>query len=120
MPRGVRDSSTWYRDVDPMSQVDPALVDFQIDLYWMIRAGRDPLGYLASHPGRFPMLHVKDSAGPPEHRMVDVGKGTIDFARILAAFAAAGTKHFFVEHDRPADPFASVTVAFDHLRSLRF
>jgi 2-polyprenyl-3-methyl-5-hydroxy-6-metoxy-1,4-benzoquinol methylase len=35
MPRGVRDSSTWYRDVDPMSQVDPALVDFVTE-----RAGR--------------------------------------------------------------------------------
>jgi 2-polyprenyl-3-methyl-5-hydroxy-6-metoxy-1,4-benzoquinol methylase len=35
MPRGVRDSSTWYREVDPMSQVDPALVDFVAE-----RAGR--------------------------------------------------------------------------------
>jgi 2-polyprenyl-3-methyl-5-hydroxy-6-metoxy-1,4-benzoquinol methylase len=35
MPRGVRDSSTWYRDVDPMSQVDPAVVDFVAE-----RAGR--------------------------------------------------------------------------------
>ena len=35
MPRGVRDSSTWYRDVDPMSQVDSAVVDFVAE-----RAGR--------------------------------------------------------------------------------
>jgi len=28
MPRGLRDTRTWYRGVDPMSQVDPALVGF--------------------------------------------------------------------------------------------
>ena len=101
-----------------LAETEPSLVDFQIDLYWMVRAGRDPLGYLAAHPGRFPMLHVKDSAGPPDHRMTDVGQGTIDFARILAAFAAAGTTHFFVEHDRPQDPLASATTSYSHLKSL--
>ena len=102
-----------------LQETEPSLVDFQIDVYWMIRAGRDPLAYLAAHKSRFPMLHVKDSGGPPEHRMTDVGQGTIDFPRILAAFATAGTRHFFVEHDRPDDPLASATASYAHLRSLK-
>ena len=101
-----------------LAETDPSLVDFQVDLYWMVRAGHDPLAWLAAHPGRFPMLHVKDSAGPPEHRMVDVGRGTIDFARILGAFATAGARHFFVEHDRPQDPLESATTSYAHLKSL--
>lgn len=102
-----------------LAETDPALVDFQVDLYWMVRAGHDPLAYLNAHPGRFPMVHVKDSAGPPDHRMVDVGSGAIDFTRILAAFARAGTTHFFVEHDRPADPLASVRASHAYLSTLR-
>ena len=101
-----------------LAETDPTVVDFQIDLYWMVRAGHDPLAWLAAHPDRFPMLHVKDSAGPPGHGMVDVGQGTIDFARVLGAFAAAGTKHFFVEHDRPQDPLASATRSYAHLKAL--
>ena len=102
-----------------LRETDPSLVDFQIDLYWMVRAARDPLAYLAAHPDRFPMLHVKDSAGPPEHRMLDVGQGTIDFPRLLGEFAAAGASHFFVEHDRPQDPLASAKTSYAHLRSLK-
>lgn len=85
-----------------LKETDPALVAFEMDLFWMISAGGDPLAYFARHPGRFQMLHVKDSSGPPEHRMVDVGDGTIDFNAIFARRANAGTRHFFVEHDSPS------------------
>ena len=47
------------------------------------------------------MVHVKDSAGPPDNKMVDVGKGTIDFRAIFAQSEKAGIKHYFVEHDQP-------------------
>jgi sugar phosphate isomerase/epimerase len=65
-------------------------------------------------------VHVKDSAGPPEHRMVDVGRGRIDFARIFARRERAGIRHFFVEHDEPADPFASIRASYDFLKRLDF
>lgn len=101
-----------------LGATDPALVDFEMDIYWLVRAGGDPLGYIARHPGRFRLLHLKDSSGPPEHRMVDVGAGVIDFATILAAATADGASHAFVEHDQPADPMASIRASFDHLASL--
>ncbi|HZF67535.1 MAG TPA: sugar phosphate isomerase/epimerase [Gemmatirosa sp.] len=97
---------------------DPALVDFELDLYWATFAGQDPLEWFARHPGRFAMLHLKDSAGPPDHRMTAVGAGRIDFARILARRGEAGTRHVFVEHDEPADAFASVRASHDHLARL--
>lgn len=103
-----------------LAATDPALVTFEMDLYWTVKGGRDPLAYFASHPGRFPYVHVKDSAGPPDHRMVDLGRGTIDFATIFARSAQAGIRHYFVEHDEPHDPFAFCRDGYTYMRNLQF
>lgn len=101
-----------------LAGTDPALVDFEMDIYWMVRAGGDPLDYITRHPGRFRLLHLKDSAGPPQHRMTDVGAGVIDFPRILAAARADGAVHAFVEHDEPDDPMRSISASHDYLARL--
>ncbi|HEX9704091.1 MAG TPA: sugar phosphate isomerase/epimerase [Gemmatimonadales bacterium] len=102
-----------------LAETDRQLVQLELDLYWITKGGADPFAYFAREPGRFPLVHVKDSAGPPEHRMVDVGSGTIDFRRIFAQ-RQAGIRHFFVEHDQPADPLASIRASFEHLKQLEF
>ena len=103
-----------------LAETDPALVSYEMDIYWLVKAGHDPLAYFTRFPGRFTMVHAKDSAGPPEHRMVDVGAGSIDFARILPRGIASGVRHVFVEHDQPADPMASIAASYRHLASLSF
>ncbi len=95
-------------------------VVFELDLYWVTKAGRDPLDYFARYPGRFELVHVKDSAGAPEHRMVDVGRGRIDFRAIFARQVRAGIRHYFVEHDEPADPFGFARTSYEFLRGLEF
>ena len=95
-------------------------VTFELDLYWITKAGRDPLTYFARYPGRFELVHVKDSGGPPEHRMVDVGRGTIDFRRIFARRREAGIHHVFVEHDDPPDPLGFARASYTYLRGLEF
>ena len=99
---------------------DPAHVVLELDLYWITKGGQDPLAYFARWPGRFPLVHVKDSAGPPEHRMADVGSGTIEWARIFTHRKQAGTEHFFVERDDPPDPFASIAASHAYLSDLQF
>jgi sugar phosphate isomerase/epimerase len=101
-----------------LEQTDPSLVGFEMDLYWITKAGQDPLAYFAKYPGRFPLVHVKDSAGPPAHQMTAVGQGTIDWKRIFAQRAQAGIKHYFVEHDNPTDAFASITTSYGYLSRL--
>jgi sugar phosphate isomerase/epimerase len=101
-----------------LEETDPELVTFELDVYWAFRAGRDPIALLTAHPGRFTMLHLKDSAGPPEHRMVDVGAGVIDFRTLLTTSTAQGLRHFFVEHDRPEDAIASIRSSYAYLSSL--
>jgi sugar phosphate isomerase/epimerase len=103
-----------------LESTDPRHVWFELDLYWITKGGQDPLTYFARWPGRFRMVHVKDSAGPPEHRMADVGAGTIDWGRIFKHRKEAGIEHFFVERDDPPEPFASVAASYAYLRDLRF
>jgi sugar phosphate isomerase/epimerase len=101
-----------------LAEADPGLVQLEVDLYWIAKGGHDPLGYAARYPGRIALLHLKDSTGAPDHRMVDVGRGTIDFKRVFAQRAAAGIRHWFVEHDEPSDAFASVRASFEYLSTL--
>jgi sugar phosphate isomerase/epimerase len=99
------------------SESDPSLVSFEMDLYWVVNGGGDPLAFLARYPGRYKMLHVKDSSGP-EHKMVDVGAGEIDFKTIFSR--AKGVEHYFVEHDQPADALASIAASYKYLANLEF
>jgi sugar phosphate isomerase/epimerase len=97
-----------------LANTDPALVDFEMDVYWVVRGGGDPFAYFARFPNRFTMIHAKDAAGENQ-AMVDVGAGAIDWKRILSEGARAGVKHVFVEHDRPADAFASIGNSYRYL-----
>jgi sugar phosphate isomerase/epimerase len=103
-----------------IERTDPALMVLELDLYWVTKAGADPMTYFTRHPGRIHLVHVKDSAGAPEHRMVDVGQGTIDFARLFARREQAGIRHAFVEHDNPATPLETLRVSHDYLSRLRW
>jgi sugar phosphate isomerase/epimerase len=69
-----------------LAETDPALVGMELDLYWMTRAGNDPVAWFKRHPGRFPLLHLKDMTR--DGAITDVGSGTIDFKRILATSLA--------------------------------
>ena len=100
-----------------LEHTDPALVTFEVDLFWMVDGGGDPLAYFAAYPGRFELCHVKDRTASGE--MVDVGAGVIDFPAIFARARRAGLEHYFVEHDDPKDPADSVATSFHYLRSLR-
>jgi sugar phosphate isomerase/epimerase len=102
-----------------LRRTDPSLVDFELDLYWVSQAGHQPLDWFARHPGRFALVHVKDMDGSAERRMVDPGRGVIDFPAILDRCEQAGILHWFVEHDQPEDPFGTAAVGLDYLRGLR-
>jgi sugar phosphate isomerase/epimerase len=81
---------------------------WQMDIAWLVRAGEDPLAWLARYAGRIVSCHVKDIAPPgataDEDGWADVGHGVLDWPTLLPAIRAAGARHFVLEHDRPADP----------------
>jgi sugar phosphate isomerase/epimerase len=97
---------------------EPELVDMEMDLFWIINAKQDPVTYFQNHPGRFSNLHVKDMAVGGE--MTDVGRGTIDFARLFSHAEDAGFQHYFIEHDNPDDGLNSIAYSFNSVDNIRF
>ena len=96
-----------------LEHLDPALVDLEIDFHWSALGGADSAALLGEDPGRFALCHVKDLTA--DGRMADVGAGEIDWAALFALSGTAGLRHFFVEHDRPADPLASIEASYRYL-----
>lgn len=105
-----------------LASSDPQLVQAEMDLFWITDGGKDPLTYFARYPGRFSQVHVKDmAAGPgPDHQMVDVGQGIINWKRIFAQSEQAGIKHYYVEHDNPPHALNDIKISFDYLKKLEF
>jgi sugar phosphate isomerase/epimerase len=99
-----------------LDHTDPDLVDWQMDIFWTVQGGGDPMALLGERAGRVMSVHVKDRTATGE--MVDVGDGVIDFRTILAEADRQGLMHAFVEHDFPGDAVASVRRSFAHLNSL--
>jgi sugar phosphate isomerase/epimerase len=100
-----------------LSQTSPETLKMELDLAWVTKAGVDPVELFTQHPGRFPLWHVKDISKDLA-TVEPVGNGSIDFKRIFANAKVAGMKHFFVEHDMPIDPFASITTSFNNLSKI--
>lgn len=100
-----------------LENTDDALVRMEMDIYWITKGGQNPLAYFKKWPGRFPLVHVKDMAA--NGAMVDVGAGKIDWQAIYAARDDAGIKHWFVEHDQPADPIGSLMASYKYMDGLK-
>lgn len=104
-----------------LTNTDPKLVGYELDLFWIVEPGQDPIAYFRKYPGRFPMVHVKDrSRKDPKHSTV-VGQGNFDLAAMFGAGHKAGVKHYFVEQEEYEDtPLASVKACCDNLKKIRF
>jgi sugar phosphate isomerase/epimerase len=99
-----------------MAETDPSLVFYQMDIYWAVSGGADPLALVKRFPGRFRMFHIKDGNPPyTDPSQTDVGKGSIDFSHILAT---KGIEHWFVESDSAKDPIAFANNSFQFINRL--
>lgn len=104
-----------------LRETDPALVGIEMDCGWVRVAGADPVRYLRAHPGRFPLLHIKDFQQPSGPRTTPggppgapLGQGFIDYRPIFAAAAAiggGGVKQYFVEQEPPYRDFTALEAA---------
>ncbi|GAB3545379.1 sugar phosphate isomerase/epimerase [Actinopolyspora lacussalsi] len=99
-----------------LEETDRHLVDFEVDLYWVIKAGVDPLELFERAPRRFPLAHIKGMA--QDGSFADLGEGVIDYERILAAGKHAGIRHFLVERDDQPHPRETAREGYHYLRRL--
>lgn len=83
---------------------DPALVDFEMDIYWVVTVGEDPVKWFEKYPNRFRLCHIKDRKKnvplSEKNASCILGQGQIDFATILKAGQKKGLQYFIVEQER--------------------
>lgn len=104
-----------------LENCNPDYVNFQMDLYWVVKAEADPLAYFDKYPGRFKIWHVKDM--DDQGRFAPVGNGDIDFARILDKKEQSGMEYYMVEQDQTFDgmkPLEAITISHKGLEEFGF
>ena len=100
-----------------LNETDKNLVYFELDLYWVVRSGNDPLQLFKENPGRFKMWHVKDMDKTNQALNTEIGSGLIDFKPFFAAIKQSGMVHFFVEQENNYVPnsFQSIKTSSDFI-----
>ena len=87
-----------------MKNTNPALVDFELDMYWVVAAGQDIETWLKKYPKRFRLCHVKDrKKGAPltdKDESVVVGTGSINYPKILKTAKKYGMEYYIVEQEK--------------------
>jgi len=89
-----------------LKETDQDLVSFELDLYWVVRSGNDPVKLFKENPGRFKLWHVKDMDKVNPALNTEIGSGSIDFKTIFKEVKQSGMKHFFVEQENNYNPNA--------------
>lgn len=91
----------------------------EIDTYWVVHAGADPISIIERAPGRVPVVHMKDKeVVDGESIIAPVGEGNLNWDGIIAACEEAGTNWYAVEQDRCLrDPFDCLKSSFNYLTS---
>lgn len=103
-----------------LQNTDKNHVKMEADLFWITKAGADPVEYFTKYPGRFPLWHVKDMERGSE-QFAEVGQGVINFDRIFAARKVAGLEHWFIEQDQTSrEPFESLAMSRDYVLSKNY
>jgi sugar phosphate isomerase/epimerase len=93
-----------------LRQTDPALVQMEMDIGWVVASGADPVDYLTRYPARYRSLHIKDlkpqDVPNTDLKMISaiIGKGIIDWTRVLAAARKTSVRHAYLEIEEPYDP----------------
>ncbi len=89
---------------------DPEKVMFELDLYWIVEGGKNPIDYFKKYPGRFMLWHIKDKE--------ELGaSGNMDFKAIFANKEKAGVQYGIVEVERyNFDPLISCQKSLDYLK----
>jgi len=102
-----------------LSGVSSDLMKMELDLYWAVKSGNDPVEFFRKNPGRVAMWHVKDMDKTEKKFFTEVGNGTIDFKPIFANAKLSGMKYFFVEQDvTPGNPMDSITTSYRNLTKI--
>jgi sugar phosphate isomerase/epimerase len=107
---------------------DPAHVDYEMDVFWVVRGGGDPVALLDRFGSRIRLVHLKDiskgtetgvtTGQAPDEASVTLGTGTIDWQKVMKAAVKAGVKWYFVEDEHP-EAVSQIPQSIEYLRKLK-
>lgn len=96
---------------------DPALVKFEVDTYWVLKGGQDPVAFVRKHSGRVPLMHIKDM-DPADDSFAPIGTGKLPLDALIAAAPDIGTQYLIVEQDVCKGPaIEAVTLSYNNLKA---
>lgn len=103
-----------------MNITDPELVEYQMDIYWVVAAGHDPAEWMQKYPGRFTTCHVKDLAQGEEPESTVLGTGSIDYKQLLPVSQEYGMEGFIVEQEAytGTTPIDAIRANAEYMKSL--
>lgn len=94
-------------------------IDFEMDIYWVVRAKKDPIKLINDYPGRFKLWHIKDMNKSDASKNAEIGSGTINFPSIIKEAKKAGLKYPFVEQENyKMDAFESISISAKYLQKI--
>lgn len=97
-----------------LENTDPDYVNFEMDVYWVVKGGQCPVHYFKKYPGRFKLLHIKDEEELGE-------SGMVGFDAVFNHIGEAGAKHVVVEVERyTLEPLESVKKSIEYLQKAPF
>lgn len=85
-----------------MVNTDPALVDFEMDMYWVVTAGIDPIEYMMRYKNRFPLAHIKNRTpnATSTFDSCNLKAGSINYQQVLASAKKLGLQYAIVEQEK--------------------
>ena len=103
-------------------ETDPALVKFNIDVYWLYYGKQDIVGFIQKHADRAGYFHFKDGRrieeeGKSRPEFLELGRGVVDLKAAFAAAQEAGAEWIVAEQDNTKLPhLEAVTISRAYLR----
>lgn len=104
-------------------ETDPALVKFNIDVFWVYYGGKDPVAFIQRHADRAGYFHFKDGRkttgadGKPHPQFLELGTGDVDLKAAFAAAKQAGATWIVAEQDSTTlTPLESATISRAYLK----
>jgi len=99
-----------------LKNTDAGLVHMEMDLGWVVVAGKNPLDYFEKYPGRFPLWHLKDMK-ISKKISTEFGKGDLDIVQILKNKKQAGLQYYFIEQEEYShSAFESMEINMEYLK----
>ena len=104
-----------------IERTDPSVVRHQLDTGNTAMGGRDPNEYMDRYGSRYWSFHIKDVARLGATNDTELGKGAIDFRRLLGSIDRIDEKHLFVEQETyPGAPIDSLRRDYEYISKLEF